>query len=111
MQLVPLVLFVAVHLKELLSSSFLSLHYHVILHGGLALSCRIHIFKKQRKTFSRGRRSPLSRRERVNFWMMDSATSFFGSAQNERVGGTLRRVAVFGLNKPTKRKSGAMCMS
>ena len=57
------------------------------------------------------RRSPLSRRARVIFWMMDSATSPFGSAQNDRVGGILRRVKVFGLNKPTKRKSGAMCIS
>ena len=97
--------------KELLSSSFLSPHSHVILHAGLARSCRIHFFKKHRKTFSLGRRSPLSRRARVNFWMMDSATSLFGSAQIDMLGGILRRVKVFGLNKPTKRKSGAMCMS
>ena len=45
------------------------------------------------------------------FWIMDSATSPFGSAQNDRVGGILRRVKVFGLNKPTKKKSGAICMS
>ena len=43
--------------------------------------------------------------------MMDSAASPFGSAQNDRGGGILRRVKVFGLNKPTKRKSGAMCIS
>ena len=55
--------------------------------------------------------APLSRRVRVNFWMMDSMTSLFGSAQNDRGGGILRRMKVFGLNKPTKRKSGAMCMS
>ena len=30
----------------------------VILHEGLALSCRIHCFKKQKKTFSPGRRCP-----------------------------------------------------
>ena len=34
----------------------------------------------------------------------------FGSAQNDRVGGILRRVKVFGLEKPTKRESGAMCI-
>ena len=54
---------------------------------------------------------PVSQRARVIFWMMDSATSLFGSAQNDRVGDLLRRVKVFGLNKPIKRKSGAMCMS
>ena len=57
-----------------------------------------------------GRLTPF-RRTRVIFWMMDSATSPFGSAQNDRVGGTLRRVKFFGLNKPTKRKSSAICMS
>ena len=77
-----------------------------------ARSCRIHCFKKRRKTFSLGRRcpsgrmrgggkcsspalnhrlqrSPLSRRMRVIFWMMDSATSPFGFAQIDRVGGML----------------------
>ena len=86
----------------------LSPHPYVILHAGLAQSCRIHNFKKQRKTFSLWRsspsglderggrkfsslalthrleRSPLPRRARVNFWMMDSATPPFGSAQNDR---------------------------
>jgi len=52
---------------------------------------------------------PLSLRARVIFWIMDSATSPFGSAQNDRVGGILRRVKVFGLGKPTKRKSDAVC--
>ena len=32
----------------------------------------------------------------------------FGSAQNDRVGGILRRVIVFGLGKPTERKSDAV---
>ena len=32
---------------------------------------------------------PLSGRTRVIFWMKDSATSPFGSAQNDRVGGML----------------------
>ena len=40
--------------------------------------------------------------------MMDSATSPFGFAQNERLGGMLRRVTVFGLDNPTERKSVAM---
>ena len=34
----------------------------------------------------------------------------FGSAQNDRVGGILRRVKVFGLENPTEKKSGAMCI-
>ena len=32
----------------------------------------------------------------------------FGSAQNDRVRGILRRVIVFGLGKPTERKSDAV---
>ena len=32
----------------------------------------------------------------------------FGSAQNDRVGGILRRVIVLGLEKPTERKSDAV---
>ena len=111
MQFVPLVPFEVAHFKEPISSSILSPHSYVILHAGLARSCRIHCFKKRKISFTLGRRSPLSTRARVNFWMMDSATSPFGSAQNDRVGGTLRRLKFFGLNKPTKRKSGAMCMS
>ena len=39
----------------------LSPHPHVILHAGLARSCRIHCFKKRRKTFSLGRRCPSGR--------------------------------------------------
>jgi len=59
---------------------------------------------------NRLRRSPLSRKARVNCSIMDSATSPFGSAQNDRVGGILRRVKVFGLEKPTEKKSGIMCI-
>ena len=51
--------------------------------------------------------SPLKEDE-CNFSMMDSATSLFGSALNDRVGGMLVRVKVFGLEKPTERKSVAM---
>ena len=40
--------------------------------------------------------------------MMDSATSPFELAQNDRVGGILQRVKVFGLENPTERKSVAM---
>ena len=40
--------------------------------------------------------------------MMDSATSPFCSAQNDRVGGIQRRLKVFGLENPTERKSVAM---
>ena len=35
------------------------------------------------------RRSPLSRRSRVILGMMDSATSPFGSAQNDSIGGNV----------------------
>ena len=56
------------------------------------------------------RRSPLSRRTRVILGMMDSATSPFGSAQNDRVGGMLLRVKVFWLDNPTERKSVSMCI-
>ena len=66
-------------------------------------------YSLQALTHRLGRFTPF-RRTRVIFWMMDSATSLFDSAQNDRGGGKLRRVKVFGL-KPTKRKSGAMCMS
>ena len=65
MQFAPLVLFEVAHFKEPISSSILSPHSHVILHAGLARSCRIHIFKKQRKTFSLGRRCPSERMRRV----------------------------------------------
>ena len=52
--------------------------------------------------------APLSRRVWVIFSMMDSATSPFGSAQNDRGGGIQRRLKVFGLENPTERKSVAM---
>ena len=38
--------------------SNLSPHPHVILHAGLARSCRIHCFNKRRKTFSLEKRYP-----------------------------------------------------
>ena len=41
---------------------------------------------------------------------MDSATSPFGSAQNDRGGGIQRRLKVFGLENPTQRKSVAISM-
>ena len=42
----PFVPFVAGHFHELLSSSILSPHSHVILHAGLARSCRIQCITK-----------------------------------------------------------------
>ena len=56
------------------------------------------------------RRSPLFQRTKVILRMMDSATSPFGSAQNDKVGGKLRRLKIFGLKKPIKREreSGAV---
>ena len=106
---------------------------HVILHAGLARSCRIHCRNLWRTTFSLGRRCPparmrgggkcssralshhlrpslLSRNKRVILWRMDSATSPFGSAQNDRGGGIQRRLKVFGLENPTQRKSVAISM-
>ena len=123
MQFVPLVPFVAVHLKNcfLLPSCHLTLMSFCT--QGLPGVAESTFSKSKGKPFplqadERGKCFCLSLthrlgggRSRVNFWMMDSATSPFGSAQNDRVGGILRRVKVFGLNKPTKRKSGAMCMS
>ena len=121
--------FVAAHFIELDSCSNLSTHPHVILHAGLARSCRIHISK------SEGKPSPekVSARadegcEKVLFpgphppsatvpplpkgeghFLDDGFCDFaFGSAQNDRVGGILRRVKVFGLENPTERKSVAM---
>ena len=46
--------FVTVHFKELISSSNLSPHPLVILHAGLARSCRIRCFKSERKPSPRG---------------------------------------------------------
>ena len=50
--------FVAAHFIELDSCSNLSTLTHVILHEGLARSCRIHCLTLRRKTFSLGRRCP-----------------------------------------------------
>ena len=55
------------------------------------------------------RRTPLSRRARVI--LDDGFCDFaFGSAQNDKVGGKLRRLKIFGLKKPIKREreSGAV---
>ena len=49
---VLIVPFVAVYFNELFLLP-LSPHPHVILHAGFTRSCRIHCFKKRRKTFSR----------------------------------------------------------
>ena len=54
--------------------------------------------------------APLSRRVWVIFSMMDSATSPFSFAQNDREGGMLWKVKVFGLENPTQRKSVAISM-
>jgi hypothetical protein len=55
-------------------------------------------FQKAKENLFPGEKVPLSRRrERVDFWMMDSATSPFGSAQNDRVGSMLVGVKVLGL--------------
>jgi len=40
--------------------------------------------------------------------MMDSATSPFGSAQNDRMRGLLLRMKVFRLEKPNKRASSTL---
>ena len=123
----------AANFIELDSCYHLSTLPHVILHEGLARSCRIHCRTLWRKNFSLGircppgrmrgvrkcsspalshhlRQSPRSRNKRVILWMMDSATSPFGFAQNDRVGGMLWRVKVLWLEKPTKREPGIMCI-
>ena len=49
--------------------------------------------------------------EGEGYFLDDGFCDFaFGSAQNDRVGGILRRVKVFGLEKPTEKKSGIMCI-
>ncbi len=55
---VHFVLFVVADFNELVFCPNLSPHPHVILHAGLARSCRIHCFNKRRKTFSPGKRYP-----------------------------------------------------
>ena len=107
---VHIVRLLTINFNERFTSSNLKTYLHVILHAGLARSCRIHIFKKRKISFTLGRRSPLPRRARVIFWMMDSATSLFCSAQNDRGGGILRRVKVFGLEKPSKSGLGCTCI-
>jgi hypothetical protein len=54
--------------------------------------------------------APLLRRARVILWMMDSATSPSASRRMTGWCGVLRRVKVFGLAKPTERKSDAVCI-
>ena len=41
-----------IHFNERVTSSNLSIHLHVILHAGLARSCRIHCLMNARETFS-----------------------------------------------------------
>ena len=88
-------------------------HMSFCTKGIPARSCRIHCFKKRRKTFSLGRRcpsgrmrgggkcstpalthrlrrSPLSRRVGVILWMMDSATPPCGFAQNDGIAGDIQ---------------------
>ena len=88
-------------------------HLSFCTKGIPARSCRIHFFKKRRKTFSLGRRcpsgrmrgggkcstlalthrlrrSPLSRRAGVILWMMDSATPPFGYVQNDGIAGGIQ---------------------
>ena len=88
-------------------------HLSFCTKGIPARSCRIHCFKKRRKTFSLGRRcpsgrmrgggkcstpalthrlrrSPLSRRAGVILWMMDSATPPCGFAQNDGIAGGIQ---------------------
>ena len=52
----------------------------------------------------------MSRKAKVVFGMMDSATSPFGSAQNDKLRGIARRLKIFEPNKPIKmdRESGAV---
>jgi len=92
------------------------------LQNPLPVDCRENLLPKERvldrrmrgdgKSSSsaithRLRRFLLTRRARVIFWRMDSATSPFGSAQNDRVRGIMLRMKVFKLENPNKRESGA----
>ena len=49
---VHIVRFLTEHFNERVFSSILSPHSHVILHAGLARSCRIHCLMNARETFS-----------------------------------------------------------
>ena len=51
---------------------------------------------------------PVSQRARFIFWIMDSATSPFGSAQNDGVGSMLVGVKILGLWNPYGNKL-ALC--
>ena len=52
---VHIVRFLTEHFNERVFSSILSPHYQVILHAGLARSCRIHCLMNARETFSPGK--------------------------------------------------------
>ena len=70
---------------------------------------RLALGKKYAYPASQSVRPPLSGGE--GYLLDDGFCDFaFGSAQNDRVGGILRRVKVFGLEKPTEKKSGIMCI-
>jgi len=90
-------------------------------------------FKKRRKTFTLGEKVPFRADEWMGesffvwpsptvcdgpplpegegYFLDDGFCDFaFGFAQNDRVGGILRKVKVFRSENLTKRKSGAMCI-
>ena len=70
---------------------------------------RLALDKKNAYAASQSVLPPLSGGE--GYLLDDGFCDFaFGSAQNDRGGGILRRVKVFGLEKPTKRESGPMCI-
>ena len=71
------------------------LRYRHLVTGGNSLGGGEKCIR-QALTHRLGRFTPF-RRTRVIFWMMDSTTSPFGSAQNDRVGSMLVGVKVLGL--------------
>ena len=108
-------------------------HPPVILHERFTRSCRIYCFHKWRKTFFLGRRYPSGRirggekglfpgphpssatvpplPEDEGYSLDEGFCDFaFCFAQNDRVGGMLWKVKVFGIDNPTQRKSVAISM-
>ena len=115
--------FVDASFNELVFSPILPPHSHVILHAGLARSCRITFQKAKENllpggSFTSGRLRVLGKSlfsglhplstavlplpEGGGYLLENGFCDFaFGFAQNDRVGGILRRVKVLGIEKPT----------
>ena len=118
---IPIVPFVDASFHKLVFSPILPPHSHVILHAGLARSCRIDTLKSEKNLHPWGELpvradggyekmflsvpQPMSATVSTLFegegnLMNDGFCDFaFGFAQNDRVGSILRRVKVLGIEK------------